>query len=247
METPVWQLPRNVSKFKLHQEPGHILLTDEIAEDTVQMFSEKLSAAAAAGQPFIYVYISSPGGCCHACIALINMIKCSPVPVHTVILSQASSAAAVLFSCGVKRYLAPGGSLMIHDVSIGGSFGTTKSADFLVEANQTKKLQRSLFRIMADNIGLDDRDYFIKLIKAKNNVDVYLDGDRMRELNLVTHDGMPFMQARVEVTYSEQVTVAPKRKHKRKKSLDSDVETPTGIKKKERKKKKRTKVEKDQG
>ena len=51
----------------------------------------------------------------------------------------------------------------------------------------------------------------------------------MRELNLV-HDGMPFMQARVEVVYSERVTVAPKRKHKRKKSVDSEVETPTGIK-----------------
>lgn len=240
----MWHLPRNVSKFKLHQEPSHILLTDEIAEDTVQMFSEKLSAAAAAAQPFIYVYISSPGGCCHACIALVNMIKCSPVPVHTVILSQASSAAAVLFSCGVKRYLAPGGSLMIHDVSIGGSFGTTKSADFLVEANQTKKLQRSLFRMMADNIGLDDRDYFIKLIKAKNNVDVYLDADRMRELNLVTHDGMPFMEAHVEVTYTENVTSCLKKKHKHKKNIGTEVETPKGIKKMKKEKKKEKKKQK---
>jgi ATP-dependent protease ClpP protease subunit len=236
----VWRIPPNVSKFKLHADPTSILIGTEIDEDTVTDVAQKLSVAACTGQPFVYCYISSPGGDCHACIAIVNLIKGSPIPVHTVILSHASSAAAVIFSCGTKRFLGPGASLMIHDVSIGGSaYSSTKSADFLVEANQTKKLQKSLFRIMAENIGLSDRDYFIKLIKSKNNVDVYLTAQKMRELKIVTDEGIPYMEATVRIKYHERVkkpagASKPRCVTPPPISESEIIETPRGLKRKKK-------------
>lgn len=202
---PRFTVSKELSKAKPHLAAVSLELTYEIGEDTVEHVSETISAAETSGQPYLPVYISSPGGCCYSAIAVVNMLKSCSVPVWTVIMSQASSAAAVIFSCGVRRFVAPSAQLMIHEVSVGGGFSMTKSTDFENDAKHTRKLQRQLFKIMAENVGSDDPKYFIDLIKKKNNSDVWMDADEMKQHKLLTDIGVPIMNCLARIEYSTDV------------------------------------------
>ena len=197
----------NISKAKVRLAPVCLELLYEIDEDTVTDVSEKISAAEMSGQPYLPVYISSPGGCCYSAIAIVNMFKACKLPIWTVIMSQASSAAAVLFSCGERRFVAPGAQAMIHEVSVGGGFGMTKSTDLESDAKHTRKLQRQLFKIMADNCGHPSK-YWIDLIKKKNNTDVWMTADDMAEHKLMTDTGVPIMTGNVTLDFKTDVRAA---------------------------------------
>jgi ATP-dependent protease ClpP protease subunit len=210
--TVVKMLPRvsvgtNIAKFKLHEDPCTLELYSEIDEDTIAEVSAAIAAATASAQPVLPVYISSPGGCVYACVAIVNMLRASPVPVWTCVLSHASSAAAIIFSCGARRFCARGGQCMIHDVSVGGGFTMTKSVDLESEAKHTKKLMRELFKTMSENIGKDSK-FFIELLKSRSNVDVWLDCATMQEMNLVTDIGTPVLCAHTDVTFRTEVVGA---------------------------------------
>jgi len=199
----------DISKAKVRLAAVSIELLYEIDEDTVTEVSEKISAAEMSGQPYLPVYISSPGGCCYSAIAIVNMFKTCKIPIWTIIMSQASSAAAVLFSCGERRFVAPGAQAMIHEVSVGGGFGMTKSTDLESDAKHTRKLQRQLFKIMADNCGHPSK-YWIDLIKQKHNTDVWLNADDMAQHKLMTDAGVPILNAHVSLDFKTDVRAAYK-------------------------------------
>lgn len=202
---PRFTVSKDLAKAKARLAAVSLELNYEISEDTVEHVSETISAAEMSGQPYLPVYISSPGGCCYSAIAIVNMLRACSLPVWTIILSQASSAAAVIFSCGERRFVAPGAQLMIHEVSVGGGFSMTKSTDFENDAKHTRKLQRQLFRIMAENVGADDPKYFINLIKQKNNSDVWLDAEDMQQHKLLTDTGIPVMTCHARIEFKTDV------------------------------------------
>lgn len=211
---PRFTVSKDLSKAKPHLAAVSLELCYEIGEDTVEQVSETISAAEMSGQPYLPVYISSPGGCCYSAISIVNMLKACALPVWTVILSQASSAAAVVFSCGERRFAAPGAQLMIHEVSVGGGFSMTKSTDFENDAKHTRKLQRQLFKIMAENVGATDPKYFIELIKKKNNSDVWMDAEAMHQHKLLTDVGIPVMACQAKIEYTTAVRCQQKLKTK---------------------------------
>lgn len=65
----------------------------------------------------IWIYIMSYGGDLDYMWTLIDTIKCSIAPVHTVNLGTAGSAASLIFVAGDKRYMMKHAKVVIHEGS----------------------------------------------------------------------------------------------------------------------------------
>ena len=66
----------------------------------------------------IKLYIYTYGGVCYAGYALIDAIKVSKTPVHTIVLGAAMSMGIFIFVSGHKRIIGEHATLMYHDVSL---------------------------------------------------------------------------------------------------------------------------------
>jgi ATP-dependent Clp protease protease subunit len=69
----------------------------------------------------LQLMINSPGGSVHACFALIDVMKGSRIPVHTIGLGMIASCGILTFMAGKKghRYLTPNTSILSHQYSWG--------------------------------------------------------------------------------------------------------------------------------
>lgn len=69
----------------------------------------------------LQLMICSPGGQLHACFALIDVMKGSKIPIHTVGLGMIASCGVLTFMAGKKghRYLTPNTSILSHQYSWG--------------------------------------------------------------------------------------------------------------------------------
>lgn len=65
----------------------------------------------------IYLHINSFGGGVFAAFAAIDFIRQSTIPVHTIIEGASASAATLMSVVGVKRYIRPHASMLIHQLS----------------------------------------------------------------------------------------------------------------------------------
>ena len=66
----------------------------------------------------IKLYIYTYGGVCYAGFALIDAIRASKTPVHTIVLGTAMSMGIFFFNAGHKRLIGEHATLMYHDVSL---------------------------------------------------------------------------------------------------------------------------------
>ena len=66
----------------------------------------------------IQLYIYTYGGVCYAGFALIDAIRASKTPVHTIVLGTAMSMGIFIFNGGHKRLIGEHATLMYHDVSL---------------------------------------------------------------------------------------------------------------------------------
>ena len=66
----------------------------------------------------IKLYIYTYGGVCYACFALIDAIRASKTPVHTIVLGTAMSAGIFIFAAGHKRFIGEHATLLYHDVAL---------------------------------------------------------------------------------------------------------------------------------
>ena len=65
----------------------------------------------------IKLYIYTYGGVCYAGFALIDAIRASKTPVHTIVLGTAMSMGIFIFNAGHKRLIGEHATLMYHDIS----------------------------------------------------------------------------------------------------------------------------------
>lgn len=65
----------------------------------------------------IYLHINSYGGGVFAAFAAIDFIQQSKIPIYTIIEGASASAATLMSVVGVKRYIRPHASMLIHQLS----------------------------------------------------------------------------------------------------------------------------------
>lgn len=121
----------------------------------------------------IKLWINSPGGVCDDGLAIYDIMNWIDCDVATYTMGMAASMGSILLSSGAKgkRYALPHSKVMIHQVSGGGS---GQCADVQIIAEEMKKTQNELYRILAENTGktfeqieIDaDRDHWLTAQEA---------------------------------------------------------------------------------
>jgi ATP-dependent Clp protease protease subunit len=116
----------------------------------------------------ITLYINSPGGSIVDGMAIYDVIRRSPCPVHAVVSGMAASMGAIILSGCTKgqRAILPHGEVLLHQ-PLGGARG--QATDVEISANRILKIKRMLLTILAANTGHPyeklaedcDRDYWL--------------------------------------------------------------------------------------
>ena len=105
------------------EECGIYLLMDEISDSSCKdVITFIISKNLAKPYPkYLQLIINSTGGDLQAAFALIDTMKGSAIPIHTVGLGCVASAAVLIFIAGVKgkRVLTPNTSILSHQYSWG--------------------------------------------------------------------------------------------------------------------------------
>lgn len=181
-------------------EPPVVIRVNKFNEEAVDKFAESMSKAHETGQNIIPVIIDSYGGDVYSLLSMISEVQNSNLPVAMICESKAMSAGAILFTFGTEghRYMAPHGTLMIHEVS---SFQFGKVEDLKVDAEEADRLNNLIFKLMAKNCGKDD-DYFLDIIHEKGHTDWYLTPKEAKKYNLVNCIKIPEMKVDVKVDVS---------------------------------------------
>lgn len=101
----------------------------------------------------IKMFINSGGGSVTDGLAIYDTMNFIDPDISTYCMGMAASMASVLLSSGAKgkRYSLPHGSIMIHQVSNG--IGRSQCADIQIMAEETKKVQDILYKILSENTG----------------------------------------------------------------------------------------------
>lgn len=167
-------------------------------ENGAQAFRHDMSLAHRTGQSIIPILIDSYGGDTYALLSMIDTIKSSKIQVATIIQGKAMSCGAVLFTCGAEgyRFMSPNATLMIHDVAHYGPGG--KVEDIKVDAKETERLNKKLYRIMDANCG-KTAGYFESFVKKKGRADWYLGPVEAMKLGIVNHVQIPTFKTSVTV------------------------------------------------
>lgn len=181
-------------------EPPVVVRVNKFNEEAVDKFAESMGKAHETGQSIIPVIIDSYGGDVYSLLSMISEVQNSSLPVAMICESKAMSAGAILFTFGTEghRYMAPHGTLMIHEVS---SFQFGKVEELKVDAEEADRLNDLIFKLMAKNCGKDE-DYFLDIIHEKGHTDWYLTPKEAKKHNLVNYIKVPEMRVDVKVEIS---------------------------------------------
>lgn len=126
----------------------------------------------------IKLYINSFGGSIYDGLALIDIIKQSITPVHTIAIGSCMSTALWIYLVGKERYVGENSILMYHDIS---SMVYDKTQGIKQELNQTLYLQKMFNDAMTKN-SLVKQDTLDDIINRKS--EWYINSKEALELKL---------------------------------------------------------------
>ena len=156
-----------------------------------------MALAHSSGQKVIPIVIDSYGGQVYSLMSMISAIESSDIPVATIVEGKAMSCGAVLLTFGEQgmRFADPNSTIMIHDVSSGGS---GKIEELKADVKEAERLDEKLFMMMARNCGKKD-DYFKKKVFTKKHADWFMDAAEAKKHGLVNHLRVPKLNIKVSV------------------------------------------------
>ena len=91
----------------------------------------------------ILIFINSFGGSVYDGLALVDVIKKSKTPVHTICIGSCMSMGLWIFMAGHKRFIGETATLMFHDIS---SFVGGKTEEVKQELNEMYRLEEILVK-----------------------------------------------------------------------------------------------------
>lgn len=178
----------NILELQLRHNPV-IIRVNEFNEQSASDFSKQIGLAHNTGQDVIPIVIDSYGGQVYSLMSMIASIKASTLPIATIVEGKAMSCGVLLASCGTKgyRYVTEDATLMIHDVS---SMQYGKNAELQASADETKRLNEKIYKILDTNCGKDP-GYFNKEVFNRGRADWFVTPEEAIEIGLTDHIKMP--------------------------------------------------------
>jgi len=167
-----------IDKIKDFKAGRAIFFFEDVYRDTAKDVVEKLFLLDEESNDPIFIVINSWGGGVSALFAMLDAIKAVKSEIHTIVLGEADSSAAVLASSGVKRYIGENSRTMIHEVS---TWVIGKISEMEEDLKDAKVIQDKLVDILATNTGhtaseIDDLIY---------KTDVWMDAKESVEFGLI--------------------------------------------------------------
>jgi len=193
----VTELSNYIKEVELRTNPV-IITVNEFNEEETQKFSEMMCQAQNSGQKVIPVIIDSFGGEVYSLMSMISQIKCSKIPVATIVQGKAMSCGAILASFGEvgMRYMAEDATMMIHDVS---SWSSGKIEELKASVRESERLNKKVYNMMSKNCNQSE-DYFLDLIHDKGRADWFLEAEEAKEHRIIDHIGVPTLKIKVDVS-----------------------------------------------
>lgn len=146
-----------------------LILGTEIDSDVNNIVSAQLMYLNSISDEDIQMHINSSGGSCVDGLGILDTMQFINADVATYCRGMCASMASILLSAGEKgkRFALPHGSIMIHQVS--GGTGRAQCSDVQIIAEQMKRTQNTLYKILSENTGKSveqiekdaDRDYWM--------------------------------------------------------------------------------------
>lgn len=173
-----------VEDKKSLEDNGVYLFMKEFNSDTVadaiKFILEKNLLPKASRPNHLTLIINSPGGNLHDAFALIDTMKGSAIPVHTVGIGCVMSCGLLTFMAGAKgfRVLTPNTSILSHQYSWG-AFG--KEHELIATAREFDLTSKRLISHYKKCSGLNDQEIHAILMPAH---DVWLDGKEAVKLGI---------------------------------------------------------------
>lgn len=89
----------------------------------------------------------------YTALALYDVLRKLPMPIHTFIEGKCFSAATLLALAGEKRYMSDHSVLLLHSISltVDGNL-----QDHRIELENTEQLMKYLYQIYQERMGLDE-------------------------------------------------------------------------------------------
>lgn len=234
---------------KLVLTPAAVSLAGDFCEESAAAFKRNLAVAEAraleTGQTILPIEIDSYGGEIYSLMACVDAIRAvdKSITIATILNGKAMSAGAILFTCGHPgfRYMAPNSTLMFHPASAG-TQGTVDDMEISVE--EARRLNEAIMKIAAKNVGKPE-SFFTKLLKDKNNSDLYMTAEQAIAHGIANKIGIPkfTLDVKYEIGFDETATIVPEKKkvNSKVKKVDDTIvvalETPKKPKKAPAKKK----------
>lgn len=132
-----------------------ILLYEEIDEYSASEIVQSLISLDTQNRKPIKLLINSPGGSVSSGLAIIDTMKAIGSQVHTYILSEVCSMAALVSICGDKRYITTNGTWMQHEMT-GGSYDyISKAYD---RAEYEVRIEDKMQEIMREHTKLTETE-----------------------------------------------------------------------------------------
>lgn len=176
-------------KYDLIESPI-IVRVNAFDDKAAKEFAIDMSDAHNTGQSIIPVVIDSYGGHVHSYLAMAAEIKSANVPVATICVGKAMSAGAMLLSCGTEgyRYASADSCIMVHELSAG-TWG--KQEEIKADSAEYERLNKTIFRQLAENTGHDDPEFFLNIIYGNRNVDWFMTAKEAKKYNIINKIGIP--------------------------------------------------------
>jgi ATP-dependent Clp protease protease subunit len=129
------------------------------------------------------LYINSDGGSLQDAFALIDVMRKSNKPVHTIGLGSVCSSAFLIFSSGTKgyRYISPTASIMCHQYTDG---LTGKYHDIKATAKEHDLINKRMVNLFKECTDLSLQQINKKLLPAS---DAYFTAEELIELGVADH------------------------------------------------------------
>lgn len=171
---------RDIVENRLLESHVHFL-TGDITEENIRKALQWLVYENLTKTPKnLTLYINSPGGDLYQGFALIDAMRASKHPVHTIGLGQVCSAAFLIFVSGAKKYrkIAANTGIMCHQYS---DSPEGKHHDLKAQMKEGEHCNNRMLAILQSACKLDAKTITRKLL---NPTDVWLTAEELVELGL---------------------------------------------------------------
>jgi ATP-dependent Clp protease protease subunit len=161
-------------------------------EANAKSFFDSFKQARDVEQKIVPVFIDSYGGYVDSLSAMLDTMLSFPGQAVTVGIGKMMSCGAILLACGSQgmRYATPNSRTMVHQIT---SFSWDTVAGMENSAVEARRLNDQIFKVMAKRCG-QPSDYFLKLIKEKGNLDIYMTPEEAKKHKLIDHIKYPLIK-----------------------------------------------------